>query len=678
MSEPDLTSDNLDDSTVAEDIEGISTELQSVYGELESISNHLHSVCQEQSTVDLGAEYNVDTELGTVANSESGEPDSDDLYVEASNDLYVEASDLEPSLRRALDNLPSLNLTESTSADSSPTKTLAESSTRSNRVKNLVQIFDPITYSTKVISKSQGSLTESSDLSKNPPTALRSKYTVINVPNLDINRVERNIKKQKAKDKSSASNSKAKSKVTQPTMALANQNAIYNHHRLLIQTQIDNLDPIIKLSSHSQEQLVDLEDKLFLVREYRKTQDNHTRQLNNSINNPSTSPETLTGLLALSTHYNVLGSKLSLLQSKIETIINKWKKEDDILDQKRVSIPEFHGIFVDYKTFRESFTNLTRGLSKGNQKIRLNEVLKGEARSRVEDLLKGETGIDKILENLDNYYNDPKQITDVTIKELFNLARPSFHLKILANHFTNFKNKAHNVLTLAHDPEELLVAYYLTQIPGKFRTLIERELDKKQTKYKFEDIGPIVDLIVRRESHEDENDTSHTSYNVNANDVSAVPVVVKSKNKPNNQQPTNTNTTSTTTNQQNNPSQGQQQPNSGGGQNRGGYNRGRCRGRGGGRGGYSYQRPLDPCKICQSTDHLYYRCDKFSAGQEMRDELKKLKLCLNCLKPEIRHGNECDWDRECYKCKNGKHNFITCSGAGDSHPGSQFAKPKSS
>ena len=256
MSEPDLTSDNLDDSTVAEDIEGISTELQSVYGELESISNHLHSVCQEQSTVDLGAANNLDTELGTVANSESGESDSDDLYVEASN--------FGPSLRRALYNLPSLNLTKSTSADSSPTKTLAESSTRSNSVKDLIQIFDPITYSTKVISKSQGSLTESSDLSQNPPTALRSKYTVINVPNLDINRVEKNIRKQKAKDKASASNSKVKSKITQPTMALVNQNAIYNHHRDLIQTQIDTLDPIIKLSCHSQEQLIDLEDKLFL------------------------------------------------------------------------------------------------------------------------------------------------------------------------------------------------------------------------------------------------------------------------------------------------------------------------------------------------------------------------------------------------------------------------------
>ena len=669
MSEPDLSSDSffdsfsdiLEASTVEDKLEDISSQLHDTVEDLSDITDTIHELYSEQST-DLGAvNVVVDTNLNTSAAADSGEN-------------FEETSSVGLSVRQAIAELPPKKLAKSCSANSSPVKTRAETSTQSYSVKDRIQFFDPVSCTTRIVSRSLGNLSESSKL--NPPIALRSTTTVIGDPNLDINKLQRQIRKQKAL--ASAANSDANSENTQTNMALAKQNAIYNHHNQLIQTQIDELTPKTQQKSHSQEELTALEDKLFLIREYRKNHDTLTRQLNNIIANPSTT-ENLNQFLTISSNYSNLGSKLSLLQSKVEAIINKWRKEDDILDQKRISIPEFFGIFVDYKNFRDSFASLTKSLSKGNQKIRINEVLKGEARSRVEDLLKGDASIDEILKELDDYYSDPKQITDVTIRELYTLEHPIFDLKILDKHFTNFKNKGFNVLTLDHTPEQLLVAYYLTIIPGKFRTLIERELPKEKTKFTFADIRPIIDTIVRRESHDNETNSNYSSYNINASDITAAPASIKSKHRPNSQQPsqpntTNTNTTNTTTNQQY-PPQGQNQPNGGGGQ-RGGVPRGR--GRGGGRGGYR-KKPSQPCRICQSTEHAYSFCDKFSQGQEMRDELTKLKLCLNCIKPHKFHGTECELYYPCSKCKTICHQTITCGGSGDSHPGSQFLpKPASS
>ena len=322
---------------------------------------------------------------------------------------------------------------------------------------------------------------------------------------------------------------------------------------------------------------------------------------------------------------------------------------------------------------------MTKNLSKPNKKIRLNEVLKGEARDRVADLLKSDASIDAILKQLDAYYKDPKQVTDVTLNDLFKLRVPNYNLRELDLHFTAFKNRSFNVLHLDHNPEQLLVAYYLTLIPGKFRAQIEHYLDKKETKYTFEAIGPIIDEIVRINGHNPSDQITQTSYNISTTEeITVAPGTVK--NIPNSY----TNDPA----QQYAPPQGNptipQQPQGlqqnhyqtgGGGQGRGGYSRGRGRGRGRGYHNQSnFSKPKFHCKICQSTDHKTWYCTKFKKGSEVRDELKRLNLCVACLRTESQHGKECQELETCRVCGNGNHYAFTCGGKGETHPGCQFSK----
>ena len=73
MSESD-SSDILNNSTIAEDLDDISTQFHDVAEELSDISNTLRNLCDEQSTVDLGAANNaLDTNSSTLANTESDE-----------------------------------------------------------------------------------------------------------------------------------------------------------------------------------------------------------------------------------------------------------------------------------------------------------------------------------------------------------------------------------------------------------------------------------------------------------------------------------------------------------------------------------------------------------------------------------------------------------------------------
>ena len=150
----DLSSDILEDSTVVEDLESISSLLHDAVEDLSDISDSIRSLSGEQST-DLGAASSVvDSNLDTFANSKL-------------NEVFVEASTSKFSIKQAINDLPPIKLTKSTSANSSPVKTRKGSSTHSYSVKERIQLFDPISCSTKVTSRSLGCLSESSKI--NPP-----------------------------------------------------------------------------------------------------------------------------------------------------------------------------------------------------------------------------------------------------------------------------------------------------------------------------------------------------------------------------------------------------------------------------------------------------------------------------------------------------------------------------
>ena len=462
-------------------------------------------------------------------------------------------------------------------------------------------------------------------------------------------------------------------------MASANQTSLYESAKTEQDEVYTIIDPILQKNELTQSDIDTLEENLHQLRELRERNKLTTRKLNDNMNSSSIQPEVLTALCELDRKYTKLGSKMSLKTHKIETTLAKWKREEDILDQKRISIPDFYGVFVEYTNFRNTFDNLTKNLSKPNKKIRLNEVLKGEARDRVADLLKGDANIDEILKHLDAYYKDPKQVTDVTLNDLFKLRVPNYNMRELDLHFTAFKNRAFNVLHLKHDPEELLVALYLTLIPGKFRAQIEHYLDKNKTKYKFETIRPIIDEIVRINGHDPSDQINQTSYNINTSEeVTVVPGAVRSipnsyTNNPAQQYaPSQGNPTIPP------PPQGLQQnyyQTGGGSQGRGAYRGGRGRGRGRGYHNQSnFNKPKLLCKICQSSDHKSWHCTKFKKGAEVREELKRLNLCVACLRSESQHGKECQELETCRVCDNGNHYAFTCGGKGETHPGCQFTK----
>ena len=632
-------------------------------------SENLRNILDRNSTTDFSHIAYVE---GEAQNSDAFKPNSDDVFVNTA-ELGQAISDLP----QAISDLPHRLPIKSASADSSPTRPNTESNIQNSRVKRLIQKFDSKENLVKVHSTSNGNLTRVSKSQEDLTRALRSSTSVIDIPNIDINQVVCKIKKAKKSESTDSSSSLTPSNNQQTTMASTVQNTIYENAKAEQEEVYTLIDPILRKTEFVQSDIDTLEENLHYLRELKERHKMITRKLNDSMNSSTIEDEALTALCQLDKKYAKLGSKMSLKTQKIEAILTKCKKEDDILDQKRVSIPEFYGVFVDYNTFRNSFSNLTKNLSKANKKIRLNEVLKGEARERVADLLKGDASIDDILKQLDDYYKDPKQVTDVTINDLYKLRHPSYNMRELALHFTQFKNRAFNVLTLAHEPEQLLVAYYLTIIPGKFRAEIEHHLDKKETKFKFDDLRPIVDRIVRINGHHPTDQVPQTSYHINTTEeITAAPGVIK--NTPssfiNNPAQQGAQPQGNTTIPQQPQSQQQNHNQSGGGsQGRGAHGGGRGRGRG--RGSYNQSnsnKPKYPCQICQSIEHNTWHCKKFNRGSELREELKRLDLCVACLRPGPQHGTECGPVRLCKVCENGKHFEFTCGGKGEIHPGSQF------
>ena len=79
--------------------------------------------------------------------------------------------------------------------------------------------------------------------------------------------------------------------------------------------------------------------------------------------------------------------------------------------------------------------------------------------------------------------------------------------------FVQSKNRAASVVDLGHSPEELIAAYFMLQIPGEYRSGLEKKLsinrDREKstsTRYKFADLSPLVYEFVRKMKMPSQND----------------------------------------------------------------------------------------------------------------------------------------------------------------------------
>ncbi|CAL4123290.1 unnamed protein product, partial [Meganyctiphanes norvegica] len=72
----------------------------------------------------------------------------------------------------------------------------------------------------------------------------------------------------------------------------------------------------------------------------------------------------------------------------------------------------------------------------------------------------------------------------------------------IEEHFIQSKNRCTSVIALDHNPDELLAAVYMLQLPGEVRSELEKKLSKegKKGEYKkltFEELSPLVEEYIR-------------------------------------------------------------------------------------------------------------------------------------------------------------------------------------
>lgn len=184
---------------------------------------------------------------------------------------------------------------------------------------------------------------------------------------------------------------------------------------------------------------------------------------------------------------NDLGSAIA----KAKILVELWLK----------SIPEFDGTFSDWEPFKDHFMFITGTLGTGSKRTRLKQLsqaLKGDARERFDYILRAGKPFNEIWKALDDYYGSQRNMIDVLVSSLFSLhlQEPPTNIYEIANQFNSFKMNTDKILSLGYTLEELLVAYYLLQLPWEFRERVETELKPlNKYKYNFSDIQPVIDKI---------------------------------------------------------------------------------------------------------------------------------------------------------------------------------------
>ena len=184
---------------------------------------------------------------------------------------------------------------------------------------------------------------------------------------------------------------------------------------------------------------------------------------------------------------------------------------------EKLDLPEFEGDYTKYKFFRTRFQALTAVFDKITTKIYLTEKLRGKAREYVRDLIIQDASLEDLWRALDSHFGNEQNIIDATVKSYFDLARPIKNINKFEEFFVQSKNRAASVVDLGHSPEELLAAYFMLQIPGEYRSELEKKLSIKRdregknnnTRYKFADLSPLVDEFVRimKMSCQNDNET---------------------------------------------------------------------------------------------------------------------------------------------------------------------------
>ena len=218
-----------------------------------------------------------------------------------------------------------------------------------------------------------------------------------------------------------------------------------------------------------------------------------------------------------------LEHKAKILLIKITKAIGKANKKTSKTKTKqspvsagkieKLDIPEFDGDCTKFKNFRTRFNVLTEVFDEVSTKIYLTEKLKGRAYQYVKDLILQDASLKDIWKALNAHYGNEQNIIDATVKAYFDLQKPIKDINKFEDFFVQSKNLAASVVGLGHNPEELLAAYFMLQIPGEYRSEIEKKLSidrarekSTNTRYRFTDLSPLVDEFVRIMKMSSQND----------------------------------------------------------------------------------------------------------------------------------------------------------------------------
>ena len=497
----------------------------------------------------------------------------------------------------------------------------------------------------------------------------------------------------------------------------------YNTHKAIYEDAKEQADTIIASvnaelakSERTQQDMQTLDGNYNNLIGLKSRIERSAYNLENYIENMNATSESWSDFLTLSRNYAIFEGTVIQAITNAKLVIDIWHKDNIVLDAEPVPIPSFFGEFDTYIPFKGIFQTLTKSLGKDSKKIRLIEACKGKAKERIQHAITGGQDFDQLWKILDDYYGSPKNLSDATISGLFNLKLKSQNIKDIVKHFNAYRSQSTTVLSLGHTTEELLVAYYLLQLPVDIRAKVEGSFaDKTKSKHKFEDIAPAIDDIGRfsaiiseddkifaaaanvienqendsedYDNDEDEDDDydghysdehyssdhyddGHCDGNYDEHcddehcsdehyddeqDNDHVNGYYVNGNYDNGNDNNEYDNNEYDNNEYDNEyDSNEYDSNEYDSDENDSSEEGDCV-------------PNEYCWLCGMSGHYFLRCKNYWHGPETRERLKQLNKCDVCLTDENVQGEECSWAEFCHKCGQ-RHHYITCAGLQDNHP----------